>query len=219
MRYLSAGAALLLLACLHLTPTQVHADQLNLQDLANGGMLMDGLTTYSNFQVNDVGSVTPDLAVIDVSTIGTGGLQFDGPTAFALPGGVDSIGLQVSYDVSTTGPGFRAAGVDLTGGNPNAGNTGVVDVFNEVFDGISFVSDSNAFLDPLFGASQLVDSGDFGGTLVQFNANTSISLFGDPNAPVSVNSFRVNFSAVPEPGSSLVLLIGSSLALLRRRTR
>lgn len=199
-------------------PQQLSADMSTLDQLLGGGTLTHGTTTWQNFSlVADDGSISPDLSLVSVSTFNNG-LDFSSMSEFQLASGLDTISIQVAFDVVDFDRSLSTGGVDLSNGGVDAGSTGVVDLFAD-FQTLSagFLGEANAFADPFAGGDQLSDSIRFGQGVNELRAFTSLTLFGDPNSSVSVNSFRV-VTAVPEPGS-VILLVGAGCLVITRRRR
>lgn len=196
-----------------------HADEAQLADLLNGGALVEGGQTYSNFLlVGDDGSVSPDVSQIRVATTSSG-LEFASVDQFQLDSGLDTIAFQVQFDANTVGPGFLVAGADLGLANSQPGDSGVVDLFAE-FSRTSgdYLVEANAFDDPFLGEQRLVDTQLIGSSESDIRSIASFTLFADPTSAVSVDSFRVTIS-VPEPASGSLFALLGGVCLFRRRRR
>ncbi len=198
------------------------ADSNDLASLINGGTLTDGSVFYSNFQfLADIGTNPLDLAAITVQTFnGPSGLEFLGNGQFNLGPGNDSIILQIAFDIATSGDSFSFSGVDLSNGGAVVSGEGLIDVFNSIEDSSGTpLASTNAILDPLFGISQPTDFQFLGGPQSSLGFDTSLTLFADVGSSVSLDSFRITVSTVPEPSITVLFsCVAAGFTLRRRRT-
>ena len=194
------------------------ADFSSLEDLLNGGQLVQGTTTFSNFELlADLGTNSFDASQVSVETDGAAGLVFLGNGQFALDAGIDSIIFQIGFDVETTGTAWGRTNADLSLGNPQAANDGLIDLFNSVSDPSSqLLAETNAVVDPAFGLNVLNDSQLLADPQSSVEFVSSFSLFADPSAAVSIDAYRVSLS-VPEPNSAILICGLTLLSTIRRR--
>ena len=202
---------------MHLFVSQnANADASNLSDLFEGGELVDGLTTFSNFQLlSSLGTSSFDPGQVTVETTnGPVGLVFQGNGLLDLDAGTDSIIFQLTFDASTTGQSWTNTSVEF--GMPNVNGLGLIDVFNSISDtSATELANTNAILDPGFGIDVLSDTQLLNDPASEVTFVSSVSLFADTSSNVSLDSFQLTLS-VPEPGSVFVLSSAAIIGLLRR---
>ena len=227
MKFQRLGLATTLALWVAITATNATADHIaTFSDLFSGNSLIDGNTTYSNFElVSDFGTVQLNFDDIQVEGIGNG-LEFSSQNEFFLFPGDDSIILQFSFDVSPTVPGpgqplFTAGASSFASDVPFIMGDGVADLFTEFStpDG-ELLATTNAILDPAFGIEQLFDEQGFGSAEEELRVQANLSLFADGDSLVALRSFQITTTAVPEPGitSALGVLLSSVLFTRRRRS-
>ena len=201
--------------------TDARADHIaTFSDLFNGDSLIDGATTYSNFQlISDIGTVSPNFDDISVEGIGNG-LEFSSANEFFLFPGEESLILQFSFDVVTgPGPGFTTGASNFAADVPFIFGNGVADLATdfESSEG-NLLASTNAIIDPAFGIEQLFDEQPFGVLASDLTVQANLSLFSDNESLVALRSFQINTTAVPEPCATLFagLLIGGAMCRRRR---
>lgn len=219
-----AACTVALLGAMHSSPT--HAG-VSLGDLLAGDSIVAGQTTFSNFSlIDDAGTISPETSNITVNAltgVNRAGLFFDAGGEFSLAPGFDSIILQLAYDIDTTGAFLNGESLSLFGAT-EAGVEGLIDVTSALETGDAFLGEISAQIDPLFGIDDPVASQTFAATN-NVSATTSITLFADANltAPddVLLDGFTQSFSitAVPEPSSFSIAMIGLASIAMRRRRR
>ena len=155
MRTLVYGCVIAMFLITTCGPGTARADHImSLEALLNGGALVDGDLTYTNFELTaDVGTVSPNLGDIWVEGIGYG-LEFSSPNEFFLFPGNDSVILEFGYDIVASDPNnatrFNRIGTDFGAGSAFVPGQGLVDLFVD-FETTSgqFLGTSNSVLDPV----------------------------------------------------------------------
>ncbi len=207
-----------LFSCMILLASSAVADISSLDDLLNGDQLIQGNSTFSNFELlADLGTSSIDTSQVFVETDGASGLVFIGNGQFALDAGDDSIVFQIGFDVETTGTSWGRTNTDLSLGDPQAADVGLIDLFNSVSDPSSqLLAETNAVVDPAFGLNVLNDSQLLADPQSSVDFVSSFSLFADPSSAVSIDAFRVSL-AVPEPNSAILICGLTLMSTIRRR--
>lgn len=212
-------AIVMLLSCMLVG--NVRADMASLDQLLSGGTLSDGTTIYSNFQLlADIGTIAIDPAEITVETLSfSGGLEFQGNGQLNLDAGNDSIIYQIGFDAVAFDTSWAGIGANIGDGNAIVGGDGLIDLFNQSSDPFgASLGNANAILDPSFDINVETGFASFADLQTDVRIVSSLSLFSDQASSVSLDSYQVTLSAVPEPtAAGLIGLI--SIATVCRRTR
>ena len=196
-----------------------HGDMASLDELLGGGSLTDGGTTYSNFQLlMDIGTVSIDPALISVETLSmSGGLEISSMDPLNLDAGSDSIIYQFSFDAETVDTLWTGTGADLSQGNAIVAGDGLIDLFNQTSDPLgASLGDANAILDPSFGFNDPTGFAAYGSNQDSVSVVSSLSIFADGSSSVSLQSYRVSLTTIPEPTSAGLIGLISIFATSRR---
>ena len=208
--------------------TVIAQETFNLQDLIDtmGDFEVED-KRFSNFHYSATGDMPPASNVNVVTFIdadGNPGFRLTGYfsdtalTSGGTQGGSDAL---LTYEVEVTDPNFRITGAVLAG-NPNllGSTTGSINVSETFLPlGASGEYTGEIFDDTLAG-TQLIDS-------VAFNAGYSrISVQKDIGAIVFEGSGTMSFvdqtfpqTAIPEPGTTMLCLLGVTMCGMIRRNR
>ena len=199
----------------------------NLQDLIDtmGSFEVED-KRFSNFQYSWTGDMPPANNVNLVTLIDSGGNPgfrmtcYFSDTALTTGGTTGGSDALLTYEVDVTNPSSRIVGAFLAG-NPNllGGTQGSINVSETFLPlGASGEFTGEIFDDTLAG-TQLIDSVDFG------SGYTHLSVQKDIGAIVFEGSGTMSFvdqtfsqTTIPEPSTTLLLLLGLAMCGVSRRT-
>ncbi len=189
-----------------------------------GNDLLVGDKLFSDWSFSSIGAggaITPDpadffvIGGIDTAT-GDIGLKFE-QTWNAASGQSTNINFDFSVSVIPSSNQF-IVGVDAILLNPSATGNGVVNFSETVLDAPvptgSFLAVLSASADASF--QDLTDSSSFA-PVKKIYVYKDVSLSGGVAGAAHLSEFYQFYKQIPEPGTIMILLTGSTLMLLRQR--